>query len=222
MHFRPKPFYTGKSITKPTSIEEFTLRKFAYLLLTALLFTLLTACGAAQEGVFEEEAAVLDNISTEIDTQLADDRQNTESTAVNETVADVDQPVAETVVDPIQPPAQPETASAELLATLPAFDESDVQETATGLQYVIYEEGSGETPVLGDTVVAHYTGYLADGTQFDSSRDRGATFDFPIGRGAVIPGWDQGFALMTPWHQSTSHHSVPTCLRPCWTRHNSP
>jgi FKBP-type peptidyl-prolyl cis-trans isomerase FkpA len=52
--------------------------------------------------------------------------------------------------------------------------------------------GTGDEAQIGDTVSVHYTGWLEDGTQFDSSIDRGQPFDFTIGQGGVIPGWDQG------------------------------
>lgn len=68
--------------------------------------------------------------------------------------------------------------------------------TDSGLQYIDIEEGTGETPQAGQTVVVHYTGWLTDGTKFDSSVDRGTPFNFVLGAGQVIPGWDEGLATM--------------------------
>jgi len=69
-------------------------------------------------------------------------------------------------------------------------------ETGSGLKYTEIEPGSGDSPEPGQTVVVHYTGWLEDGTKFDSSLDRGTPFSFPIGTGQVIAGWDQGLATM--------------------------
>jgi FKBP-type peptidyl-prolyl cis-trans isomerase FkpA len=52
--------------------------------------------------------------------------------------------------------------------------------------------GTGDEAKKGQTVSVHYTGWLTDGTKFDSSKDRGQPFQFPLGRGHVIQGWDQG------------------------------
>jgi len=67
--------------------------------------------------------------------------------------------------------------------------------TESGLQIVELALGDGPPPRRGQTVVVHYTGWLTDGTQFDSSRKRDA-FRFPLGVGRVIEGWDEGVAGM--------------------------
>jgi peptidylprolyl isomerase len=68
--------------------------------------------------------------------------------------------------------------------------------TDSGLKYVELKEGDGATPKTGQTVVVHYTGTLEDGTKFDSSRDRNSPFQFRIGVGQVIKGWDEGVGTM--------------------------
>ncbi len=72
----------------------------------------------------------------------------------------------------------------------------DTITTETGLQYLIYEAGTGDIPEKGDILVVHYTGTLEDGSKFDSSRDRDKPFEFPLGMGRVIRGWDEGFSSM--------------------------
>lgn len=68
--------------------------------------------------------------------------------------------------------------------------------TASGLYYLETIAGTGEKPVPGKTVSVHYTGTLLDGTKFDSSVDRGQPFEFVLGQGQVIQGWDEGIAMM--------------------------
>lgn len=69
---------------------------------------------------------------------------------------------------------------------------------ASGLIYVQKSPGAGEKPKKGQKVTVHYTGYLLNGTKFDSSVDRGQPFVFELGRGQVIAGWDEGLSLMQP------------------------
>ena len=68
--------------------------------------------------------------------------------------------------------------------------------TASGLQIKTIVVGTGDKAELGKTAVVHYTGWLLDGTKFDSSVDRGTPFEFPLGAGRVIRGWDEGVATM--------------------------
>ena len=72
--------------------------------------------------------------------------------------------------------------------------------TASGLQITDTKAGTGATPTTGQICVMHYTGWLyqngTKGAKFDSSLDRGQPFEFPIGTGRVIKGWDEGVASM--------------------------
>lgn len=64
--------------------------------------------------------------------------------------------------------------------------------TESGLQIEDITEGSGAVAEVGQNVIVHYTGWLTDGTQFDSSKDRNDPFQFPLGKRNVIAGWDEG------------------------------
>ena len=68
--------------------------------------------------------------------------------------------------------------------------------TPSGLAYEDKKVGTGAAATSGKTVSVHYTGWLPDGTKFDSSRDRNEPFDFPLGAGHVIAGWDEGVSGM--------------------------
>ncbi len=97
-------------------------------------------------------------------------------------------PPASTPATPAEnttPPGPEKTAGAGKVVT-----------TGTGLKYEEVKVGTGALAQAGKTVKVHYTGTLADGTKFDSSRDRGEPIAFPLGGGQVIPGWDEGIAGM--------------------------
>ncbi|GET88047.1 FK506-binding protein (FKBP)-type peptidyl-prolyl isomerase, putative [Leishmania tarentolae] len=101
-----------------------------------------------------------------------------------------DQPIsssASTVSDDSQPPME---------VGYPLNEEVEVPGTDGGLYKTVLVEGAGSQPVKGAKVAVHYVGTLVDGTKFDSSRDRGEFFEFTLGRGQVIKGWDKGVATM--------------------------
>jgi FKBP-type peptidyl-prolyl cis-trans isomerase FkpA len=64
--------------------------------------------------------------------------------------------------------------------------------TATGLVIEDVKTGDGDVAAAGQDVTVHYTGWLTDGRKFDSSKDRGDPFSFPLGNRRVIAGWDEG------------------------------
>ena len=68
--------------------------------------------------------------------------------------------------------------------------------TASGLQFIDIEVGTGDAPQSGQTVEVHYTGWLADGTKFDSSLDRGQPLSFVLGADQVIASWEEGVTSM--------------------------
>lgn len=68
--------------------------------------------------------------------------------------------------------------------------------TASGLTTVFIHRANGKKPTVGQTVLVHYTGTLVDGTKFDSSFDRKEPIAFPLGKGRVIKGWDEGIAQL--------------------------
>jgi peptidylprolyl isomerase len=81
-------------------------------------------------------------------------------------------------------------------AKAPSGKESQTVTTPSGLKYIDLVEGTGPSPAPGDNCQVHYTGWLENGTKFDSSLDRSEPFVFPIGQGRVIRGWDEGVSTM--------------------------
>jgi FKBP-type peptidyl-prolyl cis-trans isomerase len=91
------------------------------------------------------------------------------------------------------------TAGVALAPTL-ARAEPETTLTASGLKYIDTKPGKGAAAKVGDTAVMHYTGWLyvngAKGKKFDSSHDHGQPFEFKLGAGQVIKGWDEGIETM--------------------------
>jgi len=84
-----------------------------------------------------------------------------------------------------------------ILLILAGFTYSqDTVTTISGLKYIILKQGKGKMSESGKMAEVHYTGWLLNGTKFDSSRDRGEPFEFLLGGKQVIKGWDEGVALM--------------------------
>jgi peptidylprolyl isomerase len=85
----------------------------------------------------------------------------------------------------------------------PRTSYDDFASTLSGIRYRVLTEGTGSVPTAGRTVTTQYTGWLTDGTKFDSSRDRGTPFSFTLGQGSVIKGWDEILAQMKPGERRT-------------------
>lgn len=119
---------------------------------------------------------------------------------------DANQPDSETAVV-----TEPDTETTKTAPTekenseIASSIDAEYTTTPSGLHYKDIVVGEGESPQSGEQVTVHYTGTLleegkaiGEGQKFDSSRDRGEPFAFPIGQGAVIQGWDEGVITMKP------------------------
>jgi FKBP-type peptidyl-prolyl cis-trans isomerase len=111
--------------------------------------------------------------------------------------ADQDTPAGEADEATTEAPEPTEEATEEAAVT--ETENNEVFEITTGLSARVLRSGDGQVAQAGDNVTVHYTGWLYDesaennrGTKFDSSVDRGEQFQFPLGAGRVIKGWDQG------------------------------
>lgn len=90
----------------------------------------------------------------------------------------------------------PDTNQADASALGGPLDAPDMQITASGLKITELQVGEGAEAASGQTVSVHYRGTLENGKQFDASYDRGTPFNFPLGAGRVIKGWDEGVVGM--------------------------
>lgn len=80
---------------------------------------------------------------------------------------------------------------------------ADATIAPSGLRYIVRQPGTGSPPSVGALLVAHYEGFVLGGQKFDSSRERGAPFEFRVGNGEVIKGWDEAFATMKKGERRT-------------------
>jgi FKBP-type peptidyl-prolyl cis-trans isomerase len=112
-----------------------------------------------------------------------------------------------------QPRTSSQTQAAQPQAPAPAAPAAEQAKTAakgpdtitspSGLKYIITKAGSGVRPAIGQLVWVHYTGKLEDGRVFDSSIPRGQPFEFLVGMGRVIKGWDEGVLMMSKGEKRT-------------------
>jgi len=94
------------------------------------------------------------------------------------------------------PEATEEVDAVDAARKLGTPTENEVVTMGSGLEYIDVKVGEGAEAQAGQTVSVHYTGWLVDGSKFDSSVDRGQPFEFPLGARSVIKGWDEGVAGM--------------------------
>ncbi len=115
-----------------------------------------------------------------------------------------------------RPAARPEPAPAPAAAPVPAGPQPESvgglvpQTSASGIRYFVLRAGAGASPVPGQTVGVHYSGWLQNGQMFDSSVERGKLFVFPVGVGRVIKGWDESVLDMKVGERRQIH--VPPAL----------
>lgn len=122
--------------------------------------------------------------------------QNLEETQPQETGISSTADSQETITTPKLIAMTPSSTPSPASQPSPNAENTEVITTESGLQYVDIQPGTGALPQAGQTVSVHYTGTLEDGTKFDSSRDRGRPFQFRLGTGQVIKGWDEGISTM--------------------------
>jgi len=161
---------------------------FYFIAIAGLITLLMASCGpgpATDNGdtVSDNEAVVEDEVVA------AEENEQIEGEAAAE-------PTAADAVEEEQPAETDAEAEAGDFDMFGGLAEDEFITTDSGLRYAISEEGEGPTPEIGELVAVHYTGWLEDGTQFDSSVDRGEPITFPLGQGRVIAGWDEGIALL--------------------------
>lgn len=156
------------------------------LILVSIIALLLAACGPQPattpepEAVSPTDTAVVEAVeAAPAETPVSEGEQLADQSGEASPVVTVEEPPLE--------------ESDEIKALFPV-DEATTSDS--GLQYIIVDEGDGPMPQAGEVVKVHYTGYLANGTEFDSSYTHDEPVAFPLGTGSMIPGWDEGVSLL--------------------------
>ena len=156
-----------------------------YIVIGIFLLALgLVACGPAQDP--ELEAATATARAEGAPAEEPEAEAETESEAVSEAAEE----------EASEQSSEPQESEAEEFDIYAGLSESEFETTESGLQYAILEQGDGEQAQTGQVVAVHYTGWLEDGNSFDSSSNRGEPISFALGQGMVIPGWDEGIAML--------------------------
>lgn len=152
--------------------------------LTLIGVGLLVSCGNKQKNETEQQEAVEESFTPGEKTTAVDTLQQ-----IEEMVEAVETPVAGINGTKYNAAFFNNSANQGSKASADQY-----AQTSTGLKYVVVNDGNGKSPNATDNVTVHYVGTLTDGTQFDSSVDRGEPATFPLNR--VIPGWTEGLQLM--------------------------
>ncbi|MBD5385787.1 FKBP-type peptidyl-prolyl cis-trans isomerase [bacterium] len=160
----------------------------------AIVVPALTSCGGDKAKKAEEESAKLDSVVSMVQEVLSADSAASAEEASAEEAKDMS---AYVKGGDMPYKADFFTNAANKAATVTAGD-GKYAETASGLKYAVIKSGEGARPKATDVVTVNYAGRLTDldGTQFDSSYDRGEPTSFPLNR--VIAGWTEGLQLMQP------------------------
>lgn len=154
------------------------------------LIVMLAAAALCTAGCTKEESA------TEEAPAGAEAPAATEEAPATETNYDAQTPAAEAPAAEAPAPATDAATTGAAPVAAAASTPGAEQTTPGGTKYVDLQVGNGDVAEPGKTVVVHYTGTLTDGTKFDSSRDRNEPFQFQLGAGNVIQGWEEGIAGM--------------------------
>jgi FKBP-type peptidyl-prolyl cis-trans isomerase len=169
------------------------MRTFILMLIVAVIFTACTTKNKVKEEVVPADSA-LKAVTANVDTSAVEKATPEQDIGKVEAATTTSKTVKEKKMNK----KATSSAEADIVAkeTKLTKNKGEMIMTKSGLQYQVLTVGSGTEAKSGDNVSVHYTGWLIDGTKFDSSVDRNQPFDFTVGVGQVIKGWDEGVTGM--------------------------